>query len=358
MNLIATAKTTVRSGVNPRSSDSETLLRKSIIVASTSAVVVLLALLLWAARTAILLIFAGIVFAVLLRSATCWIARRTRIPNAWAMLVLLFAVALLLTLGLWLRGSEIASQVDQLQQKIPAAAQQVVSALPHSAVGRWILRHSAQSQQLPRLVEILPGVRGFLSSALGLIAGLLLVLYVGITVAAEPQTYLTALKQLCPFGARPRMTRILDELGTNLRRWMLVRLASMCVVGALISIGLSILKIPLAGTLGLLAALMTFIPNFGPILSVLPPTLLGFTMTPKAALLVILLFVGVHFVEGFLLSPIAERVVVQLPPALTLSVQLLLATLCGAIGVALAAPLTLVTVVFVREVYIERVSRA
>jgi predicted PurR-regulated permease PerM len=358
MNLIATARTAVRPEVNPRSINSETLLHKSITVATTSTVIVLMALLLWTARTAILLIFAGIIFAVLLRSTSSWIGRQARIPNAWAMVALLFTVALLLTLGLWLRGSEIASQVDQLQQKIPAAAQQVVGALPHSAVGRWILRHSAESRQFPRLVEILPGLRGFLSSAFGLIAGLLLVLYVGITVAAEPQTYLTALEQLCPFDARPRMTRILDELGTNLRRWMLVRLASMCVVGVLISIGLSILKIPLAGTLGFFAAVMTFIPNFGPILSVLPPALLGFTISPKEALLVILLFVGVHFVEGFLLNPIAERVVVHLPPALTLSVQLLLATLCGAIGVALAAPLTLVAVVFVREVYINKVSRA
>ena len=58
MNLIATAKTAVRSEVNPRSSNPETLLHKSITVATTSTVIVLLALLLWTARTVILLIFA------------------------------------------------------------------------------------------------------------------------------------------------------------------------------------------------------------------------------------------------------------------------------------------------------------
>ena len=108
-----------------------------------------------------------------------------------------------------------------------------------------------------------------------------------------------------------------------------------------------------AGTLGIFAAAMTFIPNLGPMLSVVPPALLGFASSPKQGLLVLLLFGAVHFVEGFLLTPIAERTVVHLAPALTLSAQLLLAVVGGPVGVALAAPITIVTIVLIRTLYIE-----
>jgi predicted PurR-regulated permease PerM len=122
----------------------------------------------------------------------------------------------------------------------------------------------------------------------------------------------------------------------------------------MVTIGLAVLGVPLAGTLGVLAALLTFIPNVGPFLSAIPPVLLAFSNSSRQALLVILLFCAVHALEGFLITPVAERAAVHLPPALTLSVQLLLAVIIGPIGIALAAPLTTVAMVLVRSVYLKR----
>ena len=100
---------------------------------------------------------------------------------------------------------------------------------------------------------------------------------------------------------------------------------------------------PLAGTLGIIAALMTFIPNVGPILSVVPAALLAFAISPVKGLLTVLLFILVHFLEGNILTPLLERQIVRLPPALTLTAQLLLAVIAGPLGLALAAPLTAAT---------------
>jgi predicted PurR-regulated permease PerM len=114
----------------------------------------------------------------------------------------------------------------------------------------------------------------------------------------------------------------------------------MCAIGAFVTIGLWALQIPLAGTLGILAALMTFIPNLGPLLSVLPAALLAFASGPSKGLMTISLFALAHFFEGNLVTPLAERNIVKLPPVLTLTMQLLLATLTGFAGLALAAPFT------------------
>lgn len=94
------------------------------------------------------------------------------------------------------------------------------------------------------------------------------------------------------------------------------------------------------GTLGVITTFLTFIPNAGPILSAIPAGLLAFAISPSKGLLTILLFFAVHFIEGNFVTPLAERQIVKLPPGLTLAVQLFLASVAGALGVALAAPLT------------------
>jgi predicted PurR-regulated permease PerM len=92
--------------------------------------------------------------------------------------------------------------------------------------------------------------------------------------------------------------------------------------------------------LGFIAALLTFIPNLGPLISVIPAALLAFAISPAKGILTILLFGTGHFLEGNIVTPLLERKIVTLPPALTLTVQLFLASITGAIGVVLAAPLT------------------
>src|SRR5664279_1155911 len=115
---------------------------------------------------------------------------------------------------------------------------------------------------------------------------------------------------------------------------------SMIAVGTLVTLGLWGLGVPLAGSLGIIAALMTFIPNMGPILSVVPAALLAFAMSPGKGLLTVLLFILVHFLEGNIITPLLQRQIVRLPPALPLIAQLLLAVIAGPLGLALAAPLT------------------
>ena len=294
----------------------ETLQRKTAVVVATSAAMTAVLFLLWTARVALLLLFAGVILAILLRAASRWIERQMRLSAGWALALLLFGSTLLITLGVWLRGSEISSQVDQLQQKLPTAMRQLMAMLPNFNWGRWLIRHGADLQQLPRLIDVLPKVTGFLSSTLGLILGLLLVAYVGITLAAEPETYRKGIERLFTTEDRPRVNHVLDQIEQNLRRWLIARAASMCGVGLLVTTGLYVLHVPLAGTLGLFAAAMTFIPNLGPAISVIPPAILAFANSPKQALLVLILFGAVHAIEGWLLTPIAERSVVRLPPAL------------------------------------------
>ena len=122
----------------------------------------------------------------------------------------------------------------------------------------------------------------------------------------------------------------------------------MTAIGLIVSVGLWLLGIPLAGTLGFIAALLTFIPNIGPLASALPAALIAFGISPMKGFLTVGVFCLAHFIEGNLVTPLADRRIVKLPPFLTLSLQLLLAPVAGVLGVALAAPLLAATLGVVR----------
>jgi predicted PurR-regulated permease PerM len=129
----------------------------------------------------------------------------------------------------------------------------------------------------------------------------------------------------------------------------------MIVIGVLIGAGLWLIGVPLWFLLGLLAALFNFIPNFGPFVSYIPSVLLALAIGPSAAIWVTVLFIVAQSFEGYLLTPLVQRKAVLLPPALTITTQVLLGILVGILGVMLAAPLTAAVLVVVKMLYVEEV---
>lgn len=127
----------------------------------------------------------------------------------------------------------------------------------------------------------------------------------------------------------------------------------MVVVGAATALGLYLLGLPFALSLGLLAALLDFVPNFGPLISALPALLLALLQGPWQVLYVALLYVGINLLDGYLLTPLVQRRTVSLSPALLLFAQLLMGVLAGALGVLVATPLSAVTLLLVKRLYIE-----
>ena len=339
----------------PVGAPTASLQRKTIVVLTTACVLLAIVYGLWLTRIALLVVFAGCLVALALSSICKLIEARSRLRRRWSLPFVLLAGIGILALGIWLRGPAIETEIDRLQTSLPQAASAFVAHIREQQWGQWMLTHIFGTEQVPRLMDVWPKITGVVSGTLGLLGGLVIVIFLGITIAAEPEVYGRGVEQLFPCSAQSYVNRVIREVGDALRVWLIARLVSMCGVGMMVWLGLWILNVPMAGTLGLLAALLTFVPNLGPILSAIPPILLAFTISPKHAVLVILLFWVAHGIEGLVLTPIAQRAIVRLPPALTLSAQLVLASLAGGLGIALAAPLTVVAMVLIRTVYREKV---
>jgi predicted PurR-regulated permease PerM len=104
-----------------------------------------------------------------------------------------------------------------------------------------------------------------------------------------------------------------------------------------------------------LAGLLNFVPNFGPVIAALPAVLIAFLQGPQHALYVALLYVTVQMLDGYLLTPLVDRRGVELPPALTISAQVLLGLLFGFVGLLVASPLAATVMLLVKMLYIEDV---
>jgi len=326
--------------------------RRALFAIGTSVAALGTLALLWFARHVVLLLFGGLLLAVLLETCTRWIHARTKLPWGWSLVTVLAVGTAAIGTAVWLRGPDFVPQAEQLRQRLPDAVGQLASELNRT---QWAAKAAARLTDLGQWIDagLIARITGALSSAAALLGGAFIVLFVGCYVSAEPRLYVEGLVKLMPLGYRPRARIIVAQLVHTLRWWLVAKTISMIVVGALVTAGLLLIGVPLAWTLGALAAVLTFIPNIGPILSVVPPLLLALVISPERALAVVLLFWAVHGIEGFFVTPVAERRAVKLLPALTISGQVLLGMIGGALGVALAAPFVAAGLVIVRSVYIE-----
>lgn len=195
----------------------------------------------------------------------------------------------------------------------------------------------------------------FLSSTLSVVVGLLIITFLAIYIAADPTLYHDGLMHLFPRKVRRRAGEVLTSMATVLRKWLVTQLIAMAAIGAVTTIVLLVLKVKAAFALGLLAGLLEFIPTIGPILSAVPAIAMGFVDSPEKALSVAIAYIGIQFLENHILIPMLMKGGVDIPPALTVLAQALLALVFGFLGLMVAVPALAAMMVAVKMLYVEDV---
>lgn len=307
----------------------------------------------WLTLKVDLVVFAGMLLAVSLRHAAVCVARFSRLPVGFALgLVVLLVLAFFAAIG-WFFAQGIAGQINQLSQQLPAAVEKLVGIVGASGVGKTLSQHLNVGHVQTSPVTMISGFFGAAVNVVEVVGAVAVIAFLGIYFSAEAGLYANGLVRLVPLPRRRRAGEILHETASALWYWMLGRLFSMAALGLLAALGLWLLGIPLPVALGLLVGVMAFVPYLGAIVSAVPAVLLAAATRLDLALYVIILFLGIHLTEGYLLVPLVQRRVVHLPPALTLSAQIILGVLAGFLGLLLATPLVAATLVIVRMAYVE-----
>ncbi len=312
--------------------------------------------LVWLAYDALLLVFACVLVAVLLYDLSCRLKKWLPIPRGMALVLVVLLFFLVLGIGGWLMAPQVAQQANELADAVPKSFERLRASLEEHKLLRSLAINLPPTEKLmARVSSMLPQAGLFFSGVLGVIGNIAIISFVGTYFAAQPHVYINGAVMLVPHRKRQRAREVIDELGATLGQWLFGKLVSMLIVGVVTGVGLALLGVPLALVLGILAGLLDFIPYLGPIMAGVPAVLLALSESPTMALYVVLLFLGVQVIEGYLLLPLIERRTVSLPPALTIIMQVLLGTVFGLAGVALATPLTAVLMVLITMLYVQDV---
>jgi predicted PurR-regulated permease PerM len=333
-----------------------TFARRALVAILIAVGILLLLAFLWFAVDVLLLIFAGILLAILLRSMSDWLGARTRLSPRWSLAVVILAIiGLLGTLG-WLLAPQVAEQVNELVETLPESVQHLRQRIEQYPWMRQLLAETPRTGEvIPNQSEVVSQAAGFFSTTFGAFVDFIVILVFGIYFAINPNLYIRGIIRLVPLSKRNRAREVVHAVGYTLRWWLIGRIFAMVAVGALIALGLWLLNIPLALTFGILAGLLDFIPIVGPLIAAVPPLLLSLTQDPMQALYVAALYVVVQSIESYLLTPVVQMHAVSLPPVVTLAAISVIGVLFGGIGLLLATPLAAIAMVLVKMLYIEDV---
>ncbi|MBP1852894.1 AI-2E family transporter [Rhizobium halophytocola] len=317
---------------------------------SVAAVLVTFALFLLFLPGTTLIIFGGILIAILVRSCGTALGRFIKIKPIWGVsLVLIFGSAILALFCLALAPS-ISGQIDEFSRQIPGSLETLRSRMQNYSWAKGILAH------IDKIDFWSAAWRGkattAVTSAFGYIGNTIILLFIAIYGALDPGTYRRGLLALFAPSLRSRADVVLDRSVATLHQWLMAKLIAMCVVGVLTFIGLWFVGIPLALVLGLLAGLLAFIPNLGPVIAAAPGLLLALPQGTHTVLLVLGVYLAVQTLESYVITPIIQQQKVALPPLLVISSQLIFGSLFGLGGLALATPLTALGLQLVSDLYV------
>ena len=310
---------------------------------------ILVFLFVWFQLQLLLLAFAGVLVAVILRSITLFIERHTPLNGMFAYATTLFLIgAILAGLG-YLLAPRVETQVSELMHSLPESIHRLEVPLNQSKTGHELLVRGKQAVQTSHVGAHLPQIATAVSDG---ITDIIIVVVIGFFGALNPRWYEEGLLVLIPEPTRGRCRAIVSDLQRQLRWWLLGQLVPMVVLGVGSGIGLSLLHVHLAWTLGLVTGVAIFLPYAGTVLSGIPSVLMGLERSPQTAVWVLVLYTVLHVVEGYLLTPFVQRKAVRLPPVLTILTQYFFWNVAGILGLAMAAPLASAGIVLVKELYL------
>ncbi|MDE2182415.1 MAG: AI-2E family transporter [Alphaproteobacteria bacterium] len=336
-------------GQIPHPPSAETIFVRRVLIA---AVIVGILLALWQVSLVLIILFGGVVMAVALRNISAPVGKYLRISDRLALFITVANLSAVVFGFFDLFGTMGAQQFSALVTKFPGTIDAARAWLGESILGRDVLAALQSSAgTTERLFDALPLAGGIL----GGLGEALLMIVVGIYLAADPQIYAHGVLRLVPPNQRVRAHEILDAMGSALQKWLLGMTIDMLLLGLITFVGLWAIGVPLPFALAVLLGVSVFVPYIGPLIATIPGLLLALSVKPTLALYAAGVYLVVLTIEAYFNQPLLQRWTVSLPPIFNLLAILVFAPLFGIWGAVLATPLAVVLWVLIQMLYIEDV---
>jgi predicted PurR-regulated permease PerM len=293
---------------------------------------------------------AGVLIAVYFHGLADLIIGKTKMNRKFALAISIGGTIVLLGFMSWFIGSKIQRQVAELSNSLPGTMKLVRAKIAKTPVGEKIIEYTSGNNS-QKLVDT---ATTFFSTSFGIIGDLYIILFLGIFFTADPSLYKNGLLFLFPAQKKSTGRIILKKIEIALKGWLKSILISILLITILVGVGLSMAGLPGTTVLGLITGVLEIVPNFGPVIAMIPGILLALTISTKTAVIVALIYIACQTIVGNIAVPLIQKKIIHIPPALTLLIQLIMGTLSGLMGIILAVPLLAITIVVVNELYVKK----
>jgi predicted PurR-regulated permease PerM len=302
----------------------------------------------------LLMTFMGVLIAVYFHGLADFIAQKTKISRKFSLFISIAGTITLLSAMIWIIGSTVQQQAAQLSHTLPQIIGTAKTKLAGSAAGQQLLGYTSGDNSK----KLLDAASTFFSSSFGVIGDLCIILFLGIFFTADPSLYKDSLLAILPPQQEIDGGIIWSRISDALKAWIKTKLISTVLVTIVVALGLMIIGLPGTLVLGLIAGLLDIIPNFGPVIAMIPGVLLGLMISPQMAVIAALIYVACETIVGSIFMPLIQKRMTNIPPAITMISQLVMGLICGLMGIILAVPILLVLTIVVDELYIKKKKAA
>jgi predicted PurR-regulated permease PerM len=332
-----------------KASDTELFIRRALIVVAIAAGVFLI----WKLRFVLVLLFGAVLIATIIRAIAEPFKKHLRLPDPMAVAIFVLLIVAIVGGTIWMISSQIAAQTEQMAMAMPKAVATIDAWLAgfgmDHPVQRW-LGHLQSDNSI-----IVTHFEGWLSSLTLVVTSMLIVIFGGIFLAAQPRFYGIGAIKLIPPERRALIAEAAAESAVALRLWLKGQIVAMIAIGILTWIGFLVIGVQSPLVLAIIAGLLEFVPFAGAIASAIPAIMVALVQSPQLAVWTVVMYVVVHHVEAYVLQPVVQQWAVEVPAVIMLFSLLAFGLLFGFIGILLAAPLAVVSYVLVKRLYVVEV---
>ncbi len=302
----------------------------------------------WLLADLLLLLFASILLAIALRVIADPISRRLGIGEGWGLLAGGLLILAVLGLTIYLFGSQLVRELQGLAERLPRDLSSIASELRLGSLQDMIQQSGAAST----MGNLLSRVLSWGTTVLGAIASLVVVVFGGIYLALDPALYRTGFMKLVPVQVHSNVATALDECGLALRRWLGAQLIAMVIVGVATGVGLSLIGLPSALALGLIAGVAEMVPYIGPVVAAVPALAIALSQDWQTVWWTCAVLVAVQQIENNVLMPLLASRSVAIPPGLAMFAIVAMGILLGPLGLLLGFPLSVALHVAIKRLYV------
>jgi predicted PurR-regulated permease PerM len=276
------------------------------------------------------------------------IAGRPRRLSRWAAITLVYVVmagAVSGAAALLLPSA--TAQVDEMFVRAPAYAQSIVTW--ERGWSRYYERLRIPIELRKRIdqsvlaaddaaIEYARGSAMALVGTLSYVPWLVLIPILAFFLLKDVASFRRAVRKALPHRGQLRGHRLFEELNATLAAYIRAQLMACLLVGSVCGLGFAVLGIPYPVLLGVLAAVLEFIPLVGPLLLATVAAIVGALHAPILALWAVAFLGVVRLVEDYVIYPRLIRRGIQLHPLAVIVAILIGAELYGVVGMFLAVP--------------------